>query len=102
MLEVAHNGYQAAIMAPTEVLAQQHYEKLTQFLEVNGIDIPVVLLTGSMGVKARRAAAVLESDQPVWSGTHALIQEKVQYRNLAPVITDEQHRFGVKPERLFL
>ena len=84
MLEVAHNGYQAAIMAPTEVLAQQHYEKLTQFLEVNGIDIPVVLLTGSMGVKARRAAyAVLESDQPALVvGTHALIQEKVQLASL--------------------
>ena len=103
MLEVAHNGYQAAIMAPTEVLAQQHYEKLTQFLEVNGIDIPVVLLTGSMGVKARRAAyAVLESDQPALVvGTHALIQEKVQYRNLALVITDEQHRFGVKQRETF-
>ena len=93
MLEVAHNGYQAAIMAPTEVLAQQHYEKLTQFL----------LLTGSMGVKARRAAyAVLESDQPALVvGTHALIQEKVQYRNLALVITDEQHRFGVKQRETF-
>lgn len=103
MLEVAHNGYQAAIMAPTEVLAQQHYEKLTQFLETNGIEIPVVLLTGSMGVKARRAAyAVLESDQPALVvGTHALIQEKVQYRNLALVITDEQHRFGVKQRETF-
>ena len=103
MLEVAHNGYQAAIMAPTEVLAQQHYEKLTQFLEANGIEIPVVLLTGSMGVKARRAAyAVLESDQPALVvGTHALIQEKVQYRNLALVITDEQHRFGVKQRETF-
>ena len=103
MLEVVHNGYQAAIMAPTEVLAQQHYEKLTQFLEANGIEIPVVLLTGSMGVKARRAAyAVLESDQPALVvGTHALIQEKVQYRNLALVITDEQHRFGVKQRETF-
>ena len=98
MLEVAHNGYQAALMAPTEVVAQQHYEKLTHFLETNGIEIPVVLLTGSMGVKKRRAAyAILESDQPALVvGTHALIQEKVQYRNLGLVITDEQHRFGVK------
>ena len=70
---------------------------------MNGIDIPVVLLTGSMGVKARRAAyAVLESDQPALVvGTHALIQEKVQYRNLALVITDEQHRFGVKQRETF-
>ena len=103
MLEVAHNGYQAALMAPTEVLAQQHYEKLTHFLEANGIEIPVVLLTGSMGVKKRRAAyAILESDQPALVvGTHALIQEKVQYRNLALVITDEQHRFGVKQRETF-
>ena len=103
MLEVAHNGYQAALMAPTEVLAQQHYEKLTHFLETNGIEIPVVLLTGSMGVKKRRAAyAILESDQPALVvGTHALIQEKVQYRNLALVITDEQHRFGVKQRETF-
>ena len=102
MLEVAHNGYQAALMAPTEVLAQQHYEKLTHFLEANGIEIPVVLLTGSMGVKKRRAAyAILESDQPALVvGTHALIQEKVQYRNLALVITDEQHRFGVKQREM--
>ena len=103
MLEVAHNGYQAALMAPTEVLAQQHYEKLTHFLEANGIEIPVVLLTGSMGVKKRRAAyAILESDQPALVvGTHALIQEKVQYRNLALVITDEQHRFGVSSGKPF-
>ena len=103
MLEVVHNGYQAAIMAPTEVLARQHYEKLTQFLQENGIKIPVVLLTGSMGAKVRREGyAVLESDQPALVvGTHALIQEKVQYSNLALVITDEQHRFGVKQRETF-
>lgn len=67
-------------------------------MEANGIEIPVVLLTGSMGVKKRRAAyAILESDQPALVvGTHALIQEKVQYRNLALVITDEQHLFWRK------
>ena len=103
MLEVVHNGYQAAIMAPTEVLARQHYDKLIQFLQENGIKIPVVLLTGSMGAKARREGyAVLESDQPALVvGTHALIQEKVQYSNLALVITDEQHRFGVKQRETF-
>lgn len=103
MLDAAHSGYQAALMAPTDVLARQHYQKLTQFCLENDIHVPVVLLTGSLTAKQKRETyAVLEQESPVLIvGTHALIQEKVNYANLALVITDEQHRFGVKQREAF-
>ena len=103
MLDAANSGYQAALMAPTDVLARQHYQKLTQFCAENSVDVPIVLLTGSLTAKQKREAyAVLEAVSPVLVvGTHALIQEKVNYRNLALVITDEQHRFGVKQRETF-
>ena len=103
MLDVVHSGYQAALMAPTDVLARQHYQKLTQFCEENQIQVSVVLLTGSLTARQKREAyAVLEQQSPVLVvGTHALIQEKVNYANLALVITDEQHRFGVKQREMF-
>lgn len=99
----AHNGFQSAIMAPTEVLARQHYESFQKFCTDFGLDFPLVLLTGSMTAKEKRQAyekfALLPSAMII--GTHALIQEKVLYSNLALVITDEQHRFGVR-QRDFL
>ena len=103
MLDAANSGYQAAIMAPTDVLARQHYQKLQQFCEENHLDYPIVLLTGSLTAKQRREAyAVLEEQSPALVvGTHALIQEKVNYKNLALVITDEQHRFGVRQRETF-
>lgn len=97
MLLSALNGNQAVLMAPTEVLAAQHYETVRRFL--NGSDLPLsaVLLTGSMSAAEKRAAyariAAHEADLII--GTHALFQEGLQYDRLGLVVTDEQHRFGV-------
>ena len=99
----ANSGYQSAIMAPTEVLARQHYETYQKMCQDFGLDFPVVLLTGSMKAKEKREAyAKLEAcPNALVIGTHALIQEKAVYSNLALVITDEQHRFGVKQRDTF-
>ncbi|MQN01466.1 MAG: ATP-dependent DNA helicase RecG [Lachnospiraceae bacterium] len=98
MAVMAYNGYTSAIMAPTEVLANQHYQKLLSLTKRLGLEIPTVLLTGHVKGKARREALEqTASGVPSFVvGTHALFQEKVQFKNLALVITDEQHRFGVK------
>lgn len=98
MIDAASNGYQSAIMAPTEVLARQHYENFMQMCEEYHLDFPVILLTGSMTAKQKRDAyeKMLLYKNALIVGTHALIQEKAVYENLALVITDEQHRFGVK------
>lgn len=92
------NGYQGAMMAPTEVLAKQHFVSITELLKQHKISLNVELLTGSMTAKEKREAyARIESGEAdIIIGTHALIQEKVQYHSLALVVTDEQHRFGVK------
>lgn len=91
----ARSGKQAAMMAPTEILAEQHYRGLEPLL--NKLGIRSVLLTGGMGAKARRAVlAELESGEAqVAIGTHALISTDVVYHDLGLVVTDEQHRFGV-------
>lgn len=98
MLYAGMNGYQAALMAPTEVLARQHYENISRMLGLYGINLRLQLLTGSMtGNEKREAYRRIESGEvELVVGTHALIQEKVQYHNLALVVTDEQHRFGVR------
>lgn len=98
MCLVAYNGYQAALMAPTEVLARQHYEGFQKLMEEQNLSFPAVLLTGSDTAREKRLAyaKIASGEALVIIGTHALIQEKVEYANLALVITDEQHRFGVK------
>ena len=98
MCLVADNGYQAALMAPTEVLARQHYEGFQKLMEEQNLSFPTVLLTGSDTAREKRLAyaKIASGEALVIIGTHALIQEKVEYANLALVITDEQHRFGVK------
>ena len=103
MADVAHNDYQSAIMAPTEVLARQHYETFQNLCESFGLRIPVVLLTGSMTARQKRMAyeALQLYPNAMIVGTHALIQEKAIYDNLALVITDEQHRFGVRQREIF-
>ena len=103
MAWTAHNGYQSAIMAPTEVLARQHYESYLKLCEEFGLDYPVVLLTRSMTAKEKRIAYERLAEEPnaMVIGTHALIQEKAWYSNLALVITDEQHRFGVRQRGVF-
>lgn len=98
LLFTAENGYQGAIMAPTEVLARQHYESFCEMAEEYKLSIKPILLIGSMTAKQKREAYELIASGEVNCivGTNALIQEKVNYNNLALVITDEQHRFGVK------
>ncbi|MDO5418227.1 MAG: ATP-dependent DNA helicase RecG [Lachnospiraceae bacterium] len=97
LLEAAWNGYQGALMVPTEVLARQHYESMLQLFKEQGIEKVPVLVTGSMTAKEKRLAyeKIQSHEADIIVGTHALIQEKVVYDNLALVITDEQHRFGV-------
>lgn len=92
------NGCQGALMVPTEVLARQHFESVKEILEEHQIPLVPVLLTGSMTAKEKRLTkAEIESGcAQIIIGTHALIQEDVQYHRLALVITDEQHRFGVR------
>lgn len=90
------NGYQAAMMAPTEILARQHEQTMSEFFK--GTDIKVVALTGSMkAAEKRKAYELIESGEAnVVVGTHAIIQEQVEFKNLALVVADEQHRFGVE------
>ena len=92
------NGYQGALMAPTEVLARQHYENISGMLEEYGIPLKAGLLTGSMTARQKKDtyAEIEQGKVSIIIGTHALIQDKVNYRDLALVVTDEQHRFGVK------
>ena len=97
MLLAAANGCQAALMAPTEVLARQHYEGMCRLLKDQGLSYQAVLLTGSVKGKEKKEIyrQIQEGEAKLIIGTHALIQEKVLYQKLALVITDEQHRFGV-------
>jgi ATP-dependent DNA helicase RecG len=95
MIIACENGYQAAMMAPTEILAEQHYRNLKVWSEIIGLKIE--LLTGSLKTAEKRElqAQLLAGDIDIAIGTHALIQEGVVFRNLALVVVDEQHRFGV-------
>ena len=103
LLAACENGYQGALMVPTEVLARQHFESVTELFEKHGVDKKVILLTGSMTAKEKRIVyeKVASHEADIIIGTHALIQEKVVYDNLALVITDEQHRFGVAQREMF-
>ena len=96
MLLAVEGGYQAALMAPTELLAEQHARNLRELVGPLGLD--VTLLTGSLGARERRAAldALCTGGAPLVVGTHALIQEGVTFHRLGLVVVDEQHRFGVR------
>jgi len=96
MLVAVHNGTQAAMMVPTEILAEQHYKSLTEVF--NNQDIKVALLTGSLSAKQKKEVCenIASGEIDIIIGTHALIQSGVSFKNLAIVVTDEQHRFGVK------
>ena len=99
MVLSAENGFQSALMVPTEVLANQHFEGFLRLMEEQNItSCHPVLLTGSSTAKQKREIyqKIAEGEANVIIGTHALIQEKVEYKNLGLVITDEQHRFGVR------
>lgn len=95
-------GYQVAVMVPTEILAQQHFLKFREFFSKRGFEVG--LLTGSLTPSQKRSAYkhIKEGNISVVVGTHALIQEKVEFKNLALVIIDEQHRFGVMQRKLLL
>lgn len=98
LISAALSGYQGAIMVPTEVLARQHLESINELITENELNINTVLLTGSMKIKEKREAygKIENGEVSIIIGTHALIQDSVKYKNLALVITDEQHRFGVR------
>lgn len=95
MLKAVASGGQAVLMAPTEILAEQHYKRFNEFFAY--MDINNILLTGSTSQKLRKQYlnSVKSAEAQVIIGTHALIQESIEYRNLSLVVIDEQHRFGV-------
>ncbi|QDX82260.1 ATP-dependent DNA helicase RecG [Denitratisoma sp. DHT3] len=101
MLQAADSGYQAALMAPTEILAEQHYRKLAAWLEPLGL--PVAWLTGSLrkSEKAAMAGRIASGETLLAVGTHALIEDEITFARLGLSIVDEQHRFGVR-QRLAL
>ena len=94
----AECGYQGALMAPTEVLARQHAQSVEEMFQNCGVKAEIVLLTGSMTAKEKREAygKIESGEAAIVVGTHALIQEKVRFFRLGLVVTDEQHRFGVR------
>ncbi len=96
MLLAVDNGYQACIMAPTEILARQHYASFLRFLQ--GLPVRVAILTGASKAGERREAleGIASGEVQLLVGTHALIEDRVQFRNLGFVVIDEQHRFGVE------
>ncbi|MDR1701242.1 MAG: ATP-dependent DNA helicase RecG [Sporomusaceae bacterium] len=96
LAKTVENGYQGAMMAPTEILAQQHFQSLTELMAPLGVK--VALLTGKLAAKARREVLgqIAAGNVDIIIGTHALIQEGVEFQHLGLVITDEQHRFGVR------
>ena len=97
-ITVGISGYQTALMAPTEILATQHFQAISEMLRKYNIPLSCTLLTGSMSqAKKKEVYSQIETGEvQIIVGTHALIQKKVNYNNLALVITDEQHRFGVR------
>ncbi|MBP3482670.1 MAG: ATP-dependent DNA helicase RecG [Alistipes sp.] len=96
MLLAVDNGYQACMMAPTEILARQHFATVSRMVE--GLDIRVAILTGASKSKERKAslAGAADGEVNILIGTHALIEDKVRFANLGFVVIDEQHRFGVE------
>lgn len=101
LMNTAYAGYQAAMMVPTEVLAKQQYDSITKMFNNMGVELNVSLLVGSMTAAAKRKVYedIENGSSNIVIGTHAVIQEKVIFKNLALVITDEQHRFGVNQRR---
>lgn len=98
MLQAVDAGYQCAMLAPTEVLATQHGRSLQNLLDAAGLDTRVVMLTGSMSVGAKRETLlqIIAGDADIVVGTHAIIQDTVEFYKLGFVVVDEQHRFGVE------
>lgn len=100
LLAAVENGYQGAIMAPTEILAQQHYNNLVQWLTPMGLGVGLFLGSNAKKVRSKIELDLKNGQTHVAVGTHALIQENVQFDNLGAIVIDEQHRFGVKQRTL--
>ena len=101
LLAAIENGYQAAIMAPTEILAQQHYNNLISWLTPLGLKVELLLGSNSKKLRKVSETNLINGQANIAVGTHALIQDNIAFRNLGAVVIDEQHRFGVK-QRLAL
>lgn len=101
LMNAAFAGYQSAFMAPTEVLASQHYENISSIFKENNINLNVARLSGSMTALEKKVVydALEDGRIDILIGTHALFQEKVNYKNLGLIITDEQHRFGINQRK---
>lgn len=101
LMNTAYAGYQGAMMVPTEVLAKQQYESVCRLFEEHGISLSVGLLIGSLSAKEKKSVyeKLASGEIQILIGTNTLIQEKAVYKNLALVITDEQHRFGVNQRK---
>lgn len=100
LLAAIENGYQGAIMAPTEILAQQHYNNLVQWLTPMGLGVGLFLGSNSKKVRTKIEKDLKNGQTHIAVGTHALIQENVEFDNLGSIVIDEQHRFGVKQRTL--
>ncbi len=96
LLTAIENGYQAAIMAPTEILARQHYNNLTSWLTPLGLSVGLFLGSNKKKIRDKIQKDLLNGQTNIAVGTHALIQDDVQFSNLGAIVIDEQHRFGVK------
>ncbi|MBA1333802.1 MAG: ATP-dependent DNA helicase RecG [Firmicutes bacterium] len=102
MVKAAANGYQGALMVPTEILAEQHYITLNSMMKDHGIKVELLTGSCSAGEKREKYRKIQQGEVDIIIGTHALIQEKLEYRNLGIVVTDEQHRFGVRQRAALL
>lgn len=96
LLAAIENGYQGAIMAPTEILAQQHYNNMIQWLTPLGLSVGLFLGSHGKKIRTQFETALRNGQMNIAVGTHALIQENVEFNNLGAIVVDEQHRFGVK------
>lgn len=98
LITMAENGFQGAMMAPTEVLARQHFEKITKLLKDSGLPFRCVLVVGDLPSSKRSEVncQIKSGEADIIIGTHALFSEKMEYARLGLVVTDEQHRFGVR------
>ena len=100
LLAAIENGYQGALMAPTEILAQQHYNNLVQWLTPLGLSVGLFLGSHGKKVRAEFEAGLRNGQTNIAVGTHALIQDNIEFFNLGAIVVDEQHRFGVKQRNI--
>ena len=100
LLAAVENGYQGAIMAPTEILAQQHYNNMIQWLTSLGLSVGLFLGSHGKKIRTQFETALRNGQMDIAVGTHALIQDNIEFANLGAIVVDEQHRFGVKQRNI--